>query len=83
MRALSLYTFIHTYIHMISSGEMKGAMANTMLSVWDLKTNQPGANLRAGGVAGTTPRERERARKRERARERERENERMSDKERE
>jgi hypothetical protein len=34
------------------SGEMKGAMANTLLSVWDLKNNQPGENLRAGGVAG-------------------------------
>jgi len=33
------------------SGEMKGAMANTLLSVWDLKNNQPGENLRAGGVA--------------------------------
>ena len=46
---------------MFSSGQMKVEMANTMLSVWDLKANQPGANLRAGGVAGT----RERARARE------------------
>ncbi len=36
----------------ISSGEMKGAMANTLISVWDLKSNQPGENLRAGGVGG-------------------------------
>ena len=32
------------------SGEMKGAIANTLISVWDLKTNQPGENLRTGGV---------------------------------
>ena len=32
------------------SEEMKGAIANTLISVWDLKTNQPGENLRAGGV---------------------------------
>eukprot|EP00802_Teleaulax_amphioxeia_P006490 Tamp_06494.p1 GENE.Tamp_06494~~Tamp_06494.p1 ORF type:complete len:699 (+),score=122.88 Tamp_06494:183-2099(+) len=32
------------------SGEMKRAIANTLISVWDLKTDQPGENLRAGGV---------------------------------
>ena len=60
---------------MFSSGQMKVEMANTMLSVWDLKANQPGANLRAGGVAGT----RERARARERASERARVSERASE----
>jgi GTPase SAR1 family protein len=33
------------------SGQIKGAMGNALISAWDLKNNQPGENLRAGGVA--------------------------------
>jgi hypothetical protein len=71
---------IYIYIFMFSSGQMKGEMANTMLSVWDIKANQPGANLRAGRVAGTRESARAlslaRAQERERARERARQRER-------
>ncbi len=33
------------------SGQTKGAMANAVISVWDLKNNQSGENLRVCGVA--------------------------------